>query len=198
MLEMIKAKRRVAWMVLQNATVVSLDENVLMLRFPRQGDVKGFTSAKYDEVVKQALNARYGVNLVVRAISGPGTGPSGGGSRRPAPPSPPAPASPAPAPPAPAPAPARRAHPQSDAPWPDEPPPEDQPEPTSGGEPLASERPASRVPAPSPARPEREQRDDTDFDPNAEDSSAGVAAELTGVGLIQRELGGEIIGEFED
>jgi hypothetical protein len=41
--------------------------------------------------------------------------------------------------------------------------------------------------------------DDSDFDPNAEDSSSGsFAPELTGVGLVQKELGGEVIAEFED
>ncbi|MBO0802717.1 MAG: DNA polymerase III subunit gamma and tau, partial [Nocardiopsaceae bacterium] len=83
-LEMIKSKRRVAWMMLQNASVVSLDEHVLMLRFPRQGDVKGFTTGQYDDMLKKALNARYGVNLVIRAVAGPDSGP-GGGQRRPGP-----------------------------------------------------------------------------------------------------------------
>jgi hypothetical protein len=40
---------------------------------------------------------------------------------------------------------------------------------------------------------------DSDFDPDDEDMSSDSASpELTGVGLIQRELGAEIIGEFED
>ena len=164
-LEMIKAKRRVAWMMLQNASVVSVEENVLMLRFPRQGDVKGFTAGQYDEMLKKALNARYGVNLMVRAISGPDTGPGDGGPRRPAPAPPPPPA------------------PQADAPWPDAPP----------------EEPASSAPAAPQAGPTRAvERDDTAFDPDDEDMSGPVTAELSGVGLIQRELGGEIIGEYDD
>ena len=176
MLDMIKGKRRVAWMMLQNASVVSVEENVLMLRFPRQGDVKGFTAGQYDEMLKQALNARYGVNLMVRAISGPDTGSGGGaGPRRPAPPPPPAPATSsatAPAPAAPAPAP----------------------------EPQTSVSQRQAPPPPSPSRDNPPFPSDEDFDPDDEDMdmSGPVSAELTGVGLIQRELGGEVIGEYED
>ena len=39
---------------------------------------------------------------------------------------------------------------------------------------------------------------DDDFDPDDEDMSVPVSAELTGMALIQRELGAEIIGEYED
>jgi DNA polymerase III subunit gamma/tau len=184
-------------------SVVSLEENVLMLRFPRQGDVKGFTTGQYDEMLKQALQARYGVNLVIRAISGPDPGPGGGGggSRRPAPVNPPAPAS------APAPAPGGPAfgsgsvREQEPAPQVKQPP---------APEPPVSQRPD---PAPSPAlsTPSRSSRQsgngqadfppfpsDDDFDPDDEDMSAPVSAELTGMALIQRELGAEIIGEYED
>ncbi|HEX6447860.1 MAG TPA: DNA polymerase III subunit gamma and tau [Trebonia sp.] len=203
-LEMIKAKRRVAWMMLQNASVASLEENVLMLRFPRQGDVKGFTTGQYDELLKQALQARYGVNLVIRAISGPDSGPGGGGGgpRRPAPVAPPAPA------PAPEPTPSNTAsgsasvREQESAPQPKQPPAPEAP---------ASRRPApapAMSPAPAPSTPSRQpgngQADfppfpsDDDFYPDDEDMSAPVAVELTGMALIQRELGAEIIGEYED
>jgi DNA polymerase-3 subunit gamma/tau len=206
-LEMIKVKRRVAWMMLQNASVASLEENVLMLRFPRQGDVKGFTTGQYDELLKQALQARYGVNLVIRAISGPDSGPGGGGGgpRRPAPTAPPAPA---PSNAAPAPAPSNAASGSGSAR-------EQEPAPQAK-QPPAPEAPVSRRPGPSPAMPPSPapstpsrqsgngQGDfppfpsDDDFDPDDEDMSAPVAAELTGMALIQRELGAEIIGEYED
>jgi DNA polymerase III subunit gamma/tau len=78
-LEAIKSKRRVAWMLLSNASVVSLDEGVLTLRFPRQGDVKGFASSGYEDLLKQVLHARFGVKVGIRAISGPDSGP---GERR--------------------------------------------------------------------------------------------------------------------
>src|SRR5262249_27338185 len=68
-LEAVKAKRRVAWILLSNASVVSLDEGVLTLRFPRQGDVKGFQSSGYEDLLRQVLEALFGVNVVVRAVS---------------------------------------------------------------------------------------------------------------------------------
>ena len=93
-LEALKAKRRVAWMLLSNASVVSLDEGVLTLRFPRQGDVKGFQSSGYEDLLKQVLQARFGVNVVVRAVSG-GDPPPGERRRQGPGPVPPPPAPPA-------------------------------------------------------------------------------------------------------
>jgi hypothetical protein len=41
--------------------------------------------------------------------------------------------------------------------------------------------------------------DDEDFDPDDEDNlSVSTVTELTGMALVQRELGGQIIGEYED
>jgi DNA polymerase-3 subunit gamma/tau len=236
-LEMIKGKRRVAWMMLQNATVVSLDENVLMLRFPRQGDVKGFTTGQYDEMLKQALQARYGVNLVVRAVSGPDTGPGGRGpaGRGPGPVTPPpapfTPPSPVPGPdpvpnagqdPAPGPAssvgygaepnattgPGERAA-SVPASVPDPVPetvasgsvaPEPAPVSRPQSVPVATAQPRAGQSSPASARPNDVPfPSDDDFDPDDEDNmSAPVSAELTGMALVQRELGGEIIAEYED
>ena len=53
--------------VIGNASVASFDEGVLTLRFPRQGDVKGFQGSKYEDLLKQALTAMFGINVVVRA-----------------------------------------------------------------------------------------------------------------------------------
>jgi hypothetical protein len=40
--------------------------------------------------------------------------------------------------------------------------------------------------------------DDEDFDPDDEDMSAPAVNELTGMALIQRELGAQVIAEFDD
>jgi DNA polymerase-3 subunit gamma/tau len=50
-------------------------------------------------------------------------------------------------------------------------------------------------PLPPPPSP-----DDEDFDPDDEDdySSSTTVHELTGMALVQRELGAEIIAEYED
>jgi hypothetical protein len=78
-LQALAARRRVAWMVVRTASVVSLDEGVLTLRFPRPGDVKGFTSSGYEGLLKEVLNDRFGINVMIRAMSGGDLGP---GERR--------------------------------------------------------------------------------------------------------------------
>ena len=81
--EAIKAKGRVAAIVIGNASVASFDEGVLTLRFPRQGDVKGFQGSKYEDLLKQAITAMFGINVVVRAVTGGGdTPPAGRGPGR--------------------------------------------------------------------------------------------------------------------
>jgi DNA polymerase-3 subunit gamma/tau len=167
-LETLKArpKGRVAGMVLGNASVVSLDEGVLTLRFPRQGDVKGFQVGRYEDTLKEVLHARFGVNVAIRAISGGDPAPVE--RRRPTP----APVAP---PPDPAPQPAEPSPPATAAPRRVEPA-------------EAPRKPSADVPFPA----------DEDFDPDDEDMAAPASAELTGMALVQRELGGQIIGEFED
>ena len=195
-LEALKAKRRVAWMLLSNASVVSLDEGVLTLRFPRQGDVKGFQSSGYEDLLKQVLQARFGVNVVVRAVSG-GDPPPGERRRQG-----PGPVPPPPAPPAGQPAGARpgetpaAADPPADAP-------------------PAAPRPAAAAPPSAPAPPsdgagrrgggtgpfgitDLPPPPDEEFDPDDEDMTVPAAADLTGMALVQRELGAQIIAEYED
>jgi DNA polymerase-3 subunit gamma/tau len=203
-LEALKAKRRVAWMLLSNASVVSLDEGVLTLRFPRAGDVKGFQSSGYEDLLKQVLQARFGVSVVVRAVSGgdppPGERRRGGPGPVPpvpsAPPVPPALAQQAPAqPPA-------AVHPEDtpDGAYrpPDEPgrpamaapPPPSAPPPDQAGQRGGGARPFGIPDLPPPP--------DEEFDPDDEDMAGPVSAELTGMALVQRELGARIIAEYED
>ncbi|MBV9381621.1 MAG: hypothetical protein JO242_13240 [Streptosporangiaceae bacterium] len=219
MLDAIRAQRRVAWILLSNASVVSLDEGVLTLQFPRPGDVKGFTSSGYEDLLKQVLIARFGLSVTVRAVSGgdpppagqrrggPGGQPPGRGQGRGGP----GPAGPAGTGPGGA---------------------------GSGGRSAGSSRfsgssgadSAARAGAPAkgaakprpdyePPPPDAEYPFGDDDDPvsgeagfadgtdlNGMDPPSGSAlrtaapgsAELTGMDLIQRELGGQIIGEFED
>ena len=195
-LEALKAKRRVAWMLLSNASVVSLDEGVLTLRFPRQGDVKGFQSSGYEDLLKQVLQARFGVNVVIRAVSG---GDSPPGERRRQGPGPVPPPS---APPAGQPAGARSGEAPAAADPPSDPPP------------VAS-RPAAAEPPSAPAPPadgagrrgggtgpfgisDLPPPPDEEFDPDDEDMAVPAVADLTGMALVQRELGAQIIAEYED
>jgi len=221
-LEALKAKRRVAWMLLSNASVVSLDEGVLTLRFPRQGDVKGFQSSGYEDLLKQVLQARFGVNVVVRAVSG-GDPPPGERRRQG-----PGPAAPPPPPPSPAPAPeagqSASAGPSAPAqPSGTHPAGPHSPATQPGGTPAGvadspadgPSRPFTAEPASASAPPSngagqrgRDTRPfgisdlppppDEEFDPDDEDMTAPASAELTGMALVQRELGAQIIAEYED
>ena len=165
-------------MLLSNASVVSLDEGVLTLRFPRQGDVKGFQSSGYEDLLKQVLHARFGVNVVVRAVSGGDPPPGERRGQRPGP------VPPAPAPPA-SPAPAAR---PGEAPSAASPPADEAPRPAAAEPPTAAVSfGISDMPPP-----------DEEFDPDDEDMAIPVAAELTGMALVQRELGAQIIAEYED
>ena len=194
-LEALKAKRRVAWMLLSNASVVSLDEGVLTLRFPRQGDVKGFQSSGYEDLLKQVLQARFGVNVVVRAVSG-GDSPPGERRRQG-----PGPVPPAPAPPAGQPAGARPAEAPAAADPPSDPPP-GAPRPAAAEPPSAPAPPADgagrRGGGTGPFGISDLPPPDEEFDPDDEDMAVPVAADLTGMALVQRELGAQVIAEYED
>jgi len=71
-LDAVKQERRVAWMLLSNASVLSLEENILTLRFPREGDVKGFSVSGHDAVLKRVLSERFGLNVTVTFWDAPG------------------------------------------------------------------------------------------------------------------------------
>ena len=135
-LDEVKRKRRVAWILLSNASVQSLEDGVLTLGFARDGDLKGFTTSGCDADLKRVLSAGFGLNVTVRGVAGGNNDLAAATSAR--------------------------SLPRHDEPPDDEIPPDD----TPPGEP--------------------------DGDP------APAATELTGMDLIQRELGGQVIGEFED
>jgi len=174
-LEAVKQERRVAWMLLSHASVLSLEDGVLTLRFPREGDVKGFSVSGHDAVLKRVLSSDFGLNVTIRGVAAgdvaaqtgrPGTGPPAA-ARPPAVRRDPVPAPSEAAPPdysGPESAPPEFAGPEFAGPY-DEP--DDMP---PGG---------SHEDEPSP------------------DDRAVRNAELTGMDLIQRELGGQVIGEFE-
>ncbi len=103
-LEAVKRERRVAWILLSNATVDTLQDGILTLRFTREGEAKGFSGSDCDQDLGQVLKTMLGISPKIRAIStaaqgarpsagggaagGPGAGGSGagggapGGSRR--------------------------------------------------------------------------------------------------------------------
>jgi DNA polymerase III subunit gamma/tau len=212
-MDAIKNQRRVAAMIIGNASVASFDEGVLTLRFPRQGDVKGFQGGKYEDLLKQVLLAMFGINVSVRAVTGGGDAPSPGRRQGPGP-GPGSGGSPAQPP---------FGSPSSGQPS-AAPPQADYPQPPAGQSPPASPDGATAmaVPAPGssangagggaksfgsspvsggdlPPLPPPPPPDDEDFDPDDEDMSTSTTVnDLTGMALVQRELGAQIIAEYED
>jgi DNA polymerase III subunit gamma/tau len=161
-LEAVKQERRVAWMLLSNASVLSLADGILTLRFPRDGDLKGFSVSGHDAVLKRVLSADFGLNVTVKGVAG-GDAPAGASAGRPGGSGPSNPAS------------------------------------------SPSRQPAATPPEfapPDPAGYDDDPPDDVPPDemPPDEPSPADRAirpTELTGMDLIQRELGGQVIGEIE-
>ena len=139
-------------MLLHNATVLSMEDGILTLRFSREGEMKGFSVSGHDAVLKRVLSADFGLDVMVRGVTSPAAG-----------------AAPARSAPGPGPAQVQEAPARSGSRQ-DEPPPDDFP----------SDEP-----------------DDTPPDePGAGQATRGT--ELTGMDLIQRELGGQVISETED
>jgi DNA polymerase-3 subunit gamma/tau len=171
-LEAVKQERRVAWMLLSNASVLSVQDGILTLRFPRDGDLKGFSVSGHDAVLKRVLSASFGLNVTVKGVAG-GDAPAAAPAVRPGGPGPSNPASsPSRQPPAAAPefAPADPAGYDNEPP--DNMPPDEMP---------PDEMPPDEMPPDEPSPDDRAVR----------------TTELTGMDLIQRELGGQVIGEIE-
>jgi len=161
-LEAVKQERRVAWMLLSHASVLSLADGILTLRFPRDGDLKGFNVSGHDAVLKRVLSTAFGLNVTVKGVAG-GDPASGAPAARPGGPGPSNPAS-GPSRPSPAAPPeSARADPGG---YHDEPP---------------DDEPPDEMPPDEPSPDDRAVR----------------TTELTGMDLIQRELGGQVIGEIE-
>jgi len=163
--ETVRQESRVAWALLRNANVLSLDDGVLTLRFPREGEMRAFSVSGHDGVLKRVLSNDFGLNATIKGVAG-GDAQTGR----------PAPAAARP--------PAVRRDP---APVPSESAPPDFAGPESEG--------------PEFAEPYDEPDDMPPGGSHEDEPSPGDRAvrnaELTGMDLIQRELGGQVIGEFE-
>ncbi|WP_157596976.1 DNA polymerase III subunit gamma and tau [Streptacidiphilus rugosus] len=122
-LDAVKGRRRVTWMLLQQAQVAGFDNGALQLGFEHAGTRDGFVNGGHDEILRQALQEALGVSWKVECLIGPAGGAAGRSSApaRPqaAPAQTPAPFQAPAAPPAfqptpaPAPAPPRRRRPRS-------------------------------------------------------------------------------------
>jgi DNA polymerase III subunit gamma/tau len=172
-LDAVKKRRRVSWILLGNATVRDVEGNTVTLEFARDGELKGFSTSGSDALLADVLHELFGVKWRIAAVpaggrdqqessglatsqadrvterigrAGPGRDPRGAG-------------------PAGAAGTAGRAGPQDRA---------TADSPAGGSDPALAE---------------------DEVDPG---SDADAGAELTGMELIQRELGGQVIGEIED
>jgi DNA polymerase-3 subunit gamma/tau len=73
-LDSIREVRKVAWILLNNATVESVEGNVLTLAFAREGDAKGFGSSGCDQDLADVLDRMFGARPVIRPIAQSGQG----------------------------------------------------------------------------------------------------------------------------
>jgi len=162
-LEAVMQERKVAWLLLRNASVLSLEDKVLTLRFPRDGDLKGFGVSGHDAILKRVLNTRFGLDVTIRGVTGADPGTGAVRSAGPVSPGPAAASDPVAAAPS-------RSRPRHD-------------------EPPSGEISSEEFPPDEP--------DDAPPDEPGGDQPP-VVTELTGMDLIQRELGGRVIGEIED
>jgi DNA polymerase-3 subunit gamma/tau len=76
-LDAVRSKSKVAWILLNTASVQELEGGTLTIAFPSEGNARGFASSGHDQVLTGALAALLGLNVRVRAVAG---GPQSAGS----------------------------------------------------------------------------------------------------------------------
>jgi DNA polymerase III subunit gamma/tau len=76
-LDAVRRVRKVAWILLSEAAVDTLEGNVLTLAFEREGNAKGFATSGCDQELGDVLAEMFGVRPVVRAVVRPGAGRGG-------------------------------------------------------------------------------------------------------------------------
>ncbi|HXW88654.1 MAG TPA: DNA polymerase III subunit gamma and tau [Streptosporangiaceae bacterium] len=81
-LEAVQGRKRVAWMQLSNASVLSFEDGVLTLDFAQAGTARGFLTGGYDQVLGQVLADMFGVTP--RITTSVGAGEAEAGPRPPA------------------------------------------------------------------------------------------------------------------
>src|SRR5205807_584091 len=69
-LDAVKRESKVAWMLLTNASVLSLEDGILTLRFPRDGEMKGFSVSGHDAILKRVLSNDFGLNAMIKGVAG--------------------------------------------------------------------------------------------------------------------------------
>ncbi|MEU4827819.1 DNA polymerase III subunit gamma and tau [Actinomadura sp. NPDC023710] len=182
--EAVKQKSRATWMVIMSGVQpISLDGKVLTLGFDAEGRRLGFVNGGRDAVLREVFKERMGVDWRIETVVGgasggsppggrPGPSAGFGGAATPNPaPQPRPPFQPSAQPSAPPSAPRADRSPEPPPPPPDEPPPPPEPSPVDESE---------------------------EVDPEGDADAEGTEAEMGGMALIQRELGGQIIREIDN
>jgi hypothetical protein len=72
-LDAVLRTRRVAWMLLRNSVPVASDGNTLTVQFPKEGDVKGFTSSGCDRDLAKVIYDLFGVVVRIKSIHAGGS-----------------------------------------------------------------------------------------------------------------------------
>ena len=160
-LEAVKGKRRVAWMLLSNATVHSVEDGVLTMLFPREGDAKGFSTSGADRDLTSVLTSVTGLTLRIKAMSAAQLASTPGAPRSP----------------------------------------HGGPDDLSAKAPAAVQMPSAPPGDLPPHEPPPPQSPPETLSAEAQYDSAPaqpVAADLTGMDLIKRELGGRVIAEIDE
>jgi DNA polymerase-3 subunit gamma/tau len=93
-LDAVRGERKVAWMLLNSASVQDLENGILTIAFPSEGNARGFAGSGHEQVLTGTLAAMLGLNVRVRAVVGAppaaqahsaGAGPVGGPAQPPQP-----------------------------------------------------------------------------------------------------------------
>ena len=174
----LQSKRRVAWMLLSNATVESLADGALTIAFAKPGDAKGFVTSGSDKDLGNVLSGLFGMTPQIRSTvpTGVASAGSGGSSQnlhmetRPASP-----------------------QPSRETRQPDQPRPAEDPPGPRGSQ--ARHQPTSAGQSSPPSRSARPMSPAAGSEPEPSDLPAPDG--LTGTDLIERELGGRIIQELD-
>ncbi|HXZ63791.1 MAG TPA: DNA polymerase III subunit gamma and tau [Streptosporangiaceae bacterium] len=196
-LEAVQGRKRVAWMQLSNASVLSFEDGVLTLDFAQAGTARGFLTGGYDQVLGQVLADMFGVTPRITTSVGAGEAEVG---PRPAARDTGRPAGPRPAAGNGVPGHGASAGTAADV---------GQAAGAGGVARSGSAADRARPTATTPGQAGRARRPDPPSRPVVDRSARPSAADepepddqpdpdgLTGSGLIERELGGRLIGELD-
>jgi DNA polymerase III subunit gamma/tau len=174
-LDSIRNVSKVAWTLLNNATVDSVEGNVLTLAFSQVGYAKGFGSSGCDQSLAQVLDRMFGVRPVIKTVVQPTAGPGGTADTG-----------------------------RAEASTPDVAPESDRQDATAaaaarGADDVQAGHTASRSANPrAQARKARPADPEVSDDPrlHTDQSEPGHGDDLSGTDLIMRELGGHVIEEI--